>query len=536
MGNDRSISRPVEIAVVGMGPTGVSLVCDVLARLAARPPERRVVLTLVDPAPVLGRGYAFESRRILNMRARTMSMRDDDPDHFDTWLASERSGSEAATEFPPRVLFGTYLTSFLAESLAAADPQCVEIERWHARAVEVLRSGPSVRVTVKGGETRTFAAVVLAIGESRYQALHPFKGRRRFVESPWSEELQRIPPAADVAVVGAGLSAVDACIDLLERSHSGRLVCYSRERGLPKVQGPFQSYAPEVVTPRWLTTQTLGGQRRLTLRAVARGLEDELDRAMGRPYAPGSADARELFSKRGRAARLRKPESEAFLEGHEAATRGDTAWYYALDSLETLTPELWNAIDREEQLEFVLRGRALWNEYRHSMPVPNGELLARAIRGGRLDVQRGLTSVRPPGSRRGRWEATARRRTRRYDYVVDATGGQPYLACMHDPLLRTCIDRGSLTADPRGGVRVGFRTCRAEDALGRRAPNLFFVGPLTFGTHFYTNSFTTNRINAERVAAQLEYLVAIGRGRTPVVHFERRQAVGACSAREAASG
>ena len=535
-GDDQPIGTPVEIAVVGMGPTGVSLLCDLLARLEARPPERRVALTLIDPAPALGPGYAFESPRILNMRARTMSMHARNPNHFHTWLEAERCVTESAAEFPPRALFGTYLTAILAESLASVDPQRIDIERWRARAIDVARAGESVRVTVAGGETRTFAAAVLAVGESRYQALHELTGRPRFVQSPWSPELREIPSGADVAVIGAGLSAVDACLDLLEQRHSGRVSCFARQRGLPKIQGPFERYEPTTITRRWLVEKTLGGRRELPLRTVGGALARELDHAMGMPYAAGSADAREWFSRGGRAARLQKTESEVFLEALEAASRGDTRWYYALDSLEELTPDVWNAIGSADQLRFLLRHRALWNEYRHSMPIPNGKALAGAIRGGQLEVRRGLSSVRSAATGRGSWEVTAGDHTRRYDYLIDATGGQPQLACEHDPLLRNCTARGSLTADARGGIRVAFRTCRAEDEFGGHAPNLYFIGPLTFGTHFYTNSFTTNRVNASRVAGELEHLVAGRRGGERHRRFDRRSAIGAGSARKAADG
>lgn len=480
---------------------------ELLAGLALRPVDDRVHLTLVDPAKTLGSGYAFESPRILNMRARTMSMHRGNPVHFHTWLEAEAHVPAHVAEFPPRALFGRYLTAILAESLAAADEHRIEVERWQARAVDVERFGASIRVTGDDDVIRTFDAVALTVGESRYQVLHALTGHPRFIRSPWDPRLKEIPAAADVAIVGAGLSAVDACIDLLEQDHAGRIACFTRKRGLPKVQGPVEQYAPRVLGRPWLAQQTLNGRREVPLRTVASALSAELDEAMGAEYEPGAPDAREWFSREGRAARLRRTENDVFLDALGTAKTSHTHWYYALDSLELLTPQVWDAIAEPEQLRFLRRHRALWNEFRHSMPIANGEALAPAIRAGQLDTQRGMSGVRPPASRRGSWEVTAGSSVRGFDYLIDATGGQPRIACEKDRLLSTCIARGSLSADVRGGIRVAFHTCRAEDASGRHAPNLYFVGPLTFGTHFYTNSFTTNRINATHVARQLELML-----------------------------
>jgi len=135
---------------------------------------------------------------------------------------------------------------------------------------------------------------------------------------------------------------------------------------------------------------------------------------------------------------------------------------------------------------------------------------------GQIVVQPGLRSVEPSISQGTvQWHTTTGRggHEETYDFLIDATGGQPAIACQRDPLLRACRRRGLVEADPRGGVRVIFDNCQATTSYGGACENLYFIGPLTFGTHLYTNSFETNRNNAYLAAREVEEILRSRRPR-----------------------
>jgi uncharacterized NAD(P)/FAD-binding protein YdhS len=508
--------RRTAIAIIGVGPTGAALATDLLSWLQRRPPDGPVLITLIDPSAELGMGYAFRSDHVLNMRASTMSLRPDHPASFAEWL-KDRDASQQSQEgeYSPRSAFGRYVAESLTESIEAADPSVVAVSHWRTVATDVERDGESFRVTGVDGVTKEFSILVLAIGESRYYALSHYIDRPHFIASPWeTDQLAELPAESSVAVIGSSLTAVDACIQLLGQRHSGQISCFSRHRGLPKVQGRAESYQPAVIHQGWLNEVSDSGRAEISLRAVAEAVKGELDHCMAGPYEPGVPDPREWFSTQGKFVRLRKPEGEIFSESVEIATRSHTRWYYALDSLSAILPKIWDSIAEPDQRLFIRQHRSIWNEYRHSMPLVNASKLVPAVASGRLLVQRGLRCVLPMLARgRPCWRITAARagagrlREQEYDFVIDATGGQTSLAAQRDPLLLACRRRGLVTADVRGGIRVAFDTCQVEDGQGRLAENLYFVGPLTFGTHFYTNSFETNRANASHVAREIADLL-----------------------------
>jgi uncharacterized NAD(P)/FAD-binding protein YdhS len=514
------------IAVVGLGPTGASVTCDLLRRLDRRPPDCPVRLTLVDPDPRPGHGYAFRSSRVLNMRSGTMSLDPGDSGQFERWLAAAGLGDE---EYPARKLFGRYVSERLEATLESADPAVVEVDRWETTAAAVQRHGDALQIVAAGGQARTFDTVVLALGESTFNALHHRTGQPGFVPSPWDPALADIPATADVAIVATGLSAVDASLELIERGHGGRITCLARRRGLPKVQGPREEYVPARVDRAWLDIATRA--RPLSFVTVARRVRAELDHAMGAPYQPGDPDPREWFSAAGFAERRRRGETRAFLDAFEAARTGRTLWYYALDALASITPAVWHAVRTADQLRFLKWARSMWNEYRHSMPAVNASILAGTVGTGQLSVARNLLVIDRTARPARTWRAVTGKHVEAFDYLVDATGGQPRLACRHNPLLRSCLRSGLLAEDARGGIRVGFHSCRALARDGREQPGLYFVGPLTFGTHFYTNSFDTNRDNAGRVGRQITEALAAREARGPFTSRSNTTEGGHMSAR-----
>ncbi len=500
------------VGVVGLGPTGASFTWHVLQEFTAHPCSRLLRITMIEPSAKLGMGYAFRSRHRLNMRADTISIDPDRPAHFAQWLRrNSNSSCQDQPDYPPRSQFGKYVAQMLSDAIAAASASDLDIEHWRASAIDIERVGKSFRVTGNDGDTRDFEILVLALGESHYGALSSYRGASRFIASPWlTAQFEDIPSSARIAIAGTSLSAVDACLQLLGQGHQGLITCLSRTRGFPKVQGAPEYYQPRVMTKSWLRETTASGRTQIGLHTVAAALRKELDHTMGTPYEPGATDPREWFSVKGLRVRRKRPANEIFNDAVLSAETSHTRWYYTLDSLSPIIPHIWNYIDARDQAHFLRRYRASWNEYRHSMPMANALALLPAAVAGQLIIQPGLRSVAPSTSQdAAKWNVVTSSGDHEgsYDFLIDATGGQSAIACQRDPLLQACRRRGLVKVDPRGGVRVVFDNCQVIDARGEACENLYFLGPLTFGTHFYTNSFETNRNNAYHAARDIERIL-----------------------------
>jgi uncharacterized NAD(P)/FAD-binding protein YdhS len=439
------------------------------------------------------------------MRAATVSIDPADPEQFANWLQKHLSDLlESDIEYPPRFYFGRYISHELAKAIETAESTGLRIEHWRTRAVDIMSVGNCFQVTAETGETQSFATLILAVGESQYGALGHYEREQNFVASPWAtRQIEDMPSKARVAIAGSSLSAVDVCVQLLAQKHQGSITCLSRTRGLPKVQGKHLTYVPSIIDDRWMQRATRRGAAMLSLRQILVAVKAELDNCMLERYEPGATDPREWFCPKGRRLRRQRAENDVFRQSVLSAAETGTPWYYALDSLSPIVPRIWNCLDKADQLHFLRAHRAQWNEYRHSMPMVNALQLIPATTSGQIVVQSRLRDVRPVTSGPSRsWNIVAGSRgsEQSWDFLIDATGGRISIACQRDPLLAACLRRGLLTLDRREGIQVDFGTCRAIDACGDSNDNLYFVGPMTFGTHFYTNSFEINRDNAFKVA------------------------------------
>lgn len=207
--------RGRHVLVVGGGASGALAAAHLLRDASAG-----FRVTVIDPAPRLGRGLAYGTvspSHLLNARARSMSAFDDLPDHFATWLG----GPDWSDRYVERRLYGQYLESILRPwTTAAGDGRLVHLRD---AAVDVLEHAECVRVDLAGGASVVGQAAVLAVG-------HGLVGES--VPPPTAL------PAGDVLIVGTGLGMVDEALTLLDVGHSGRIIALSRRGLLPQPHGP----------------------------------------------------------------------------------------------------------------------------------------------------------------------------------------------------------------------------------------------------------------------------------------------------------
>ena len=342
-------------------------------------------------------------------------------------------------------------------------------------------------------------AVLMCVGEGGEGAFADFGGMRGFIPGLWAtEQIASIPRQTKVAVAGTSLSAVDVVGQLRAQGHEGPIYACARTRGLPKVQGPREGYTMRTLTDEWRSRHCATSDA-LPIAVVARGLRDELDHAIGRPYDPSRVDPREIFSRRDRQARSALPELAVLSESITQANTGNH-WASVMEALGEMTPSVWHAIAMEDRAQFLRARYGIWSEYRHPIPLQNAEMLRDAMTDGQLTVHKGVQSVRPYGSG---WRTTTAGTDITSDYLVDVTGFHLPRRLNRHKLLSSMLDRQMLSPHPLGGVRVDIDTCRVQSPVGAPTLALYVAGALTVGTHLYTNALETNVANATRAAHDL---------------------------------
>lgn len=458
--------RPFDVVIIGGGASGTLAAIHLLGSPGA--PMR---IALVEPGGVSGRGVAYSTTRpehLLNVIAAKMSAFDADPSHFvrhllasgsDEGAADGRVAAEGATAdpgvvgavFAPRRDFARYLQATLAASPNAGDVVHIDMA-----AVDIAPSATGHAVLLASGMRLQTRSVVLAVGnEARALPLRAeqVRGDVQVVEAWDYEAVGAIDAAADVCIVGSGLSMVDAVVSLAANDHRGRIQVLSRHGLTPLAHADPGSQHLDVA-----------GLAPLSMRARMH----ELRRRAGANQAQG------------------------------------LPWQWTLDALRHHTQALWLHASERERARFLRHAARVWDIHRHRIApavaatlqglLASGQLQVHAGRALALDVHGSATTLR------FRPRAKTEERTITAQVIVNATGIETAFARSRRPLLRALAARGAVRAGPLGLGLATAANGTLLDGDGHAQPGLFALGALRIGELWETIAIPDIRGQAEQVA------------------------------------
>ena len=200
----------------------------------------RGVRAIVLEPGALGRGLAFADGApglLLNTPAGAMSALPDRPDDFVAWLG------DGAT-FAPRARYGAYVR----EKLAA-------VVHVRTRAVDLAPASGGYQVSTSDGALCWARHVVLALGNAPPRTPPCLRGLAAYAGDPYRAMTELPTGAWPIALLGTGLTALDAVATLRARGHTGPILAISR-RGLVPQRHPGVPDAAAIAPP---TATTLAG-------------------------------------------------------------------------------------------------------------------------------------------------------------------------------------------------------------------------------------------------------------------------------------
>ena len=425
------------MAIVGAGLAG-TLVAVHLLREATQPLD----ILLLDRSGDFGPGIAYstgDDQHLLNQPAERMSAFGEAPGHFSAWAGSEPDA------FLPRRLYGEYLRALLDDA-ERRRARGVALHRLVDEAEALEHQSDGVRVHLAGGRTLATDAAVLATGPLAGRVPAGLPDDPRVFGDPWAPGALAAPAGATVALIGTGLTAVDAALSLC--AAGARVVAVSRHGELPFAHLPgLREPAP---TPR---------SRPPGLDALVQMLRSHVDHMLA--------------------------------EGYD--------WRDVVDGIRPAVPELWQALPAEERRRFLRTFMRAWEVRRHRM-APDVATRVHVLREhGRLRVLAGeVAAVREAGHclelTIGGESVTATR-------VIACTG--PGADVRADPLPRCLIDQGHAAPDALG---LGLRTAADGALLGpdaRASPSLYTLGALRRGELYESTAAGEIRTQARDVADAL---------------------------------
>ncbi|WP_431877003.1 FAD/NAD(P)-binding protein [Amycolatopsis sacchari] len=486
-----------EIGVVGGGASAVCLL-DALARERGEPGA----LTVFEPGHDLWRGRPFQqdtdSVRV-NAPPAEMSVRSGDPGHFEQWLAArdilvggdDYHDERCGTRFVPRGVYGEYL-----EQSARAALLCLLERGWRITVVRdavtaAVPAGAGLALHTGRGQVVHADRVVLCVGVGRPADLYSLAGSPGFVAEPYplARTLPELDPHASVAVVGSGLTGVDAVLGLAARGHRGPVRLLSRRGVLPGVRQRPVDHRLRHFAPERFRAAARAGET-LTLPQLVELMRAEL-----------SAAGEDLASLREEIAALELEDPVARLKRQlaEVASPG-LALRILQRAVPDTGPDVWPRLSEEDK-QWLLR-----EHYRTimslccPMPPASAAALLAEVDAGRLEILAGLEWIE---RRRSGFAVTVAGRVHRVDVVLNAVSPP---ASKIPPRARELV--GSLVAHglaerhPRGGVRVERATSRATVA-GVPEPRVHVLGDLAAGSLFFTFGIPSLADRASDIAGVL---------------------------------
>ncbi len=435
--------KDVDVAIIGAGFCGSMLA----VRLAGPGGNRSVAL--IDGSGSFGAGVAFGTTHpshLLNVPAGKMSAYPETPDHFLTWLRSNRraldglvSDDVQGTDFVPRAAYGKYLRA----QLERAPLDGADIEVVVRAAVDASVDEYGVTIWFDDGSRVRADSCVLATGNDA-----PFdvpgigaelKRSPFYCADPWRPDLvERAGRARSVLLIGSGLTAVDVALTVRAANPDAAIHMISRRGRLP--------HAHRTVAPHAVDFSSLVGTRSIL----------DLSRRI----------RAELF---------------------EAAERGGD-WRCVVDALRPHTQAIWGAMEPRSRSRFLRHLRMYWEIHRHRVAPAVDHSLRDLLSSATLRVHAGR--IVSSFARQAHAAVSYRRRedgnfaTVKADLVVNCTGPTTDVTRSRSPLWRNLIARGVVRPDPLGlGLETGkngavlnasgFSSQRLYALGGLRRPDLF---------------------------------------------------------------
>ncbi|GAA2966119.1 FAD/NAD(P)-binding protein [Actinokineospora diospyrosa] len=478
-----SLSR---IGVVGGGASAVCLLDAIAAETDLAPGT----ITVFEPSKHLWRGRPYQPDLDVvrvNATPEDMSVRAGDDHHMFEWLAGRDlfTGSRSVytdplsgAQFVPRAVYGDYLEQSARAALLALVRKGWRVELVRNRVERAQPGADGLTMWTDRGVRHEVDYAVFSVGAGRPADLYALSGHAGFIGEPYPvrDSLSGIAADADVAVIGAGLTAVDVVLALAARGHQGKIRVFSRRNVLPAVRQRPIHHVLRHFTPARFRALAAGGAR-LTLSDLIAVMAAELAE-VGEDIATVS---RELDSVRTEDAVERLRRQLAEVDSPSVAMR------VVQQAVPEAGPDIWPLLtEQDKNLVLAEHDRALMSLC-CPMPPGNAAALLRLIDSGQVELVSGLVGIEPTGH--GFRLATARGEhatEHRADVVVNGVNARlRKLSEKATPLFSSLVSTGVAEPHPRGGLHVERATSRLT-VDGKANPRLYGLGDPTLGSLFFT--------------------------------------------------
>lgn len=475
-----------KIGIIGLGATGVAYYYHLIKQLGKLEYKNKEIeiniFELKKQQKYRGLAYGIKKESfILNMRAEEMHLDKTRPHDFLEYLESIGNPYKKQP-YVSRAIFGDYLEKNFNESLKESKKIKVKTKIINDEVTDLLIEGDQVCIITKNSR-HSVDFLNLSVGNIFSDPYPELQKNEKYISSPYHiQKMGLIPKKASVAVLGSSLTAVDAAVLLYDKGYEGKIYFASRGGNLPGGQVEAKTHEYKYLTLEKIEALTENHKKKIAITEIFRLFKKELEEATGQKINLINIRTDHIKN-----SYKNNPQVQSVLNG--------TA---------EIIPHLWNSIEPKDQIHFMNEFYSLWCSYRHCMPKINADKILEMINSGRLTILKGVKKVYEDESKHFIVEAENKIKT---EYLINAIGADYSIKNSPSKLLKKMYLKGVVSENPCGGLNVDFKTHQIIDKKGEKIENIYFVGALTRGVHFFTNAMSMNSAFAFDVANQISHKI-----------------------------
>lgn len=469
----------MDIAVIGLGACGVNVLRHLINHKNTLQYKKIYIIQDIDRQLATGLPYQYDhDSLLLNVYPQFMSLNDEDKEEFSKFL-KDKGVDFDPYDFLPRRLFGEYIQSIYNE----LDHSNIELIHQHVTAIEILGEN-NYLIRLANGKKIIVDSVQLTMGHMAYNDPYDLIGKENYFHNPYpiQDKLLEVRDSDKVAIIGAGLSAIDILMYLKKDDPSRPVDMFSLEGFAKSVRG--KNY-----------------QDNIQLKYV-------------------SAEALATFAnKLGRELTTDDLMAEFKKEAHHHGVNFDYFWYERPEaSVETLKLDLkemdqlntlqtliiafkadlnptWDRLSNDEREKFFKDHNSRLSLYGAPIPTNRAKEIIDFVSEGSLGIYANSQEIKQ--NEEGLFTViTDEDSYTGYDYIINATGQSTKIDSNFKnqaPLIKQMIIEGLAEADPFGGFKLDYPTYSLMHPELGQLDTFKVYGQLASGTDLFNNSIAKLR-------------------------------------------
>lgn len=357
--------------------------------------------------------------------------------------------------FFPRMIYGKYLETIWEESLALAKKKNIQVNIIRQEVVNILvQSDKKLKIIFVSGQDLKTDYAVLTIGvPSNKKVL--FKGNSEknslYFPNIWEYPLNNLKTHSKVAIIGSGLTMVDAFLSLIKRNFKGEIIVISRKALSESHISNEQTY-PEFI---------LDNTPKTSLQLLQR-IRNEVNNAVRKGYH----------------------------------------WIDVMNSLRPHTTTIWRDLSWEERKKAFRHFLGLFLRLRHRVPQEGIEIIRDQQSKGLIKIKRAsVDSIEEKGNKViVNYRNSDSTHQIEVDYAINCCGPNLKITRTDSELLQNLLKNKLITPDPLGlGIKASLHGC----VEGKETNKLYVIGLLLFGERLETIAVPELRQQCSDVASQI---------------------------------